>query len=154
MRVELLPYSQYHIDVILTEGDKEPWRLTCVYGEAQLSERHKTWSLLKFIKSSSSLPWVCIGDFNEVLHQSEHVGIQERSRARIEGFREMVDVCGLSDLGFEGRSWTFENKVAGGSYCRVRLDHGLATADWCSRFPCAKVKHLAAAASDLGPILL
>ena len=65
MRVELLLYSQYHIDVILTEGDREPWRLTCVYGEAQLSERHKMWSLLKFIKSSSPLPWVCIGDFNE-----------------------------------------------------------------------------------------
>ena len=125
-----------------------------MYGEVQLSEQHKTWSLLKFIKSSSSLPWVCIGDFNEVLHQSEHVGIQERSRARIEGFREMVDVCGLSDLGFEGRSWTFEKKVAGGSYCRVSMDRGLATADWCSRFPCAKVKHLAAAASDHGPILL
>ena len=104
MRVKLLPYSQYHIDVIPTERDREPWRLICVYGEEQLSERHKTWSLLKFIKSSSPLPWVCIGDFNEVLYQSEHIGVQERSRAQIEGFREMVDVCGLNDLGFEGRS--------------------------------------------------
>jgi hypothetical protein len=68
-----------------------------VHGETQLSERYKTWSLLKFIKSSSSLPWVCIGDFNEVLHQSEHGGVQERSRAQIEGFREMVDVCNLND---------------------------------------------------------
>ena len=48
-----------------------------MYGEAQLSERHKTWSLLKFIKSSSSLPWVCIGDFNLVLHQSEHVAFKK-----------------------------------------------------------------------------
>jgi hypothetical protein len=30
--IEILPYSQYHIDVILKEGDSEPWRLTCVYG--------------------------------------------------------------------------------------------------------------------------
>jgi len=125
-----------------------------VYGEAQLSERHKTWSLLKFIRASSSLPWACVGDFNEVLHQSEHVGVQERSRAQIAGFREMVDVCGLSDLGYEGRSWTFEKKVAGGNYCRTRLDRGLANADWCSRFPNATVKHLTAAASDHGPILL
>ena len=100
-----------------------------MYGEEQLSERHKTWSLLKFIKSSSSLQWVCIGDFNEVLHHPEHVGIQERSRAQMEGFREMVDVCGLNDHSFEGRNWTFEKKVAGGSYCCVLLDRGLATAD-------------------------
>jgi hypothetical protein len=66
--VTLLPYSQYHIDAIITEGDTDPWRLTCVYGEAQVSERHKTWDMLKFIRSTSPLPWVCIGDFNEVLH--------------------------------------------------------------------------------------
>jgi hypothetical protein len=154
IHLEILPYSQYHIDAIIKEGDNEPWRLTCVYGEAQVSERHKTWSLLKFIKASSPLPWACVGDFNEVLHQSEHVGVQERSRAQIAGFREMVDVCGFTDLGYEGRSWTFEKKVAGGTYCRTRLDRGLANADWCCRFPEASVKHLTAAASDHGPILL
>jgi hypothetical protein len=33
-RVEFLPYSQYHIDSIITEYGKEPWRLPCVSGEA------------------------------------------------------------------------------------------------------------------------
>ena len=153
-RVEILPYSQYHIDAIVTEYGKEPWRLTCVYGEAQTTERHKTWDMLKFIKASSHLPWVCIGDFNEVLHRDEHCGVQERSHAQIAGFREMVDVCGPYDLGFEGRKWTFEKKVAGGSYCRVRLDRALATADWCMRFPLVQLTHLNAAASDHDPILL
>jgi hypothetical protein len=44
--------------------------------------------------------------------------------------------------------------VAGGSFCRVRLDRALATIDWCLRFPETKVRHLTAAASDHGPILL
>jgi len=110
--------------------------------------------MLKFIKASSHLPWVCIGDFNEVLHRDEHCGVQERSHAQIAGFREMVDVCGLYDLGFEGRKWTFEKKVAGGSYCRVRLDRALAIADWCMRFPLVQLTHLTAAASDHDPILL
>ena len=77
--------------------------------------------MLKFIKSSSVLPWLCLGDFNEVLHRSEHVGVQERSHAQIAGFRDMVDVCGLFDLGFIGRNWSFEKRVGGGSFCRVRL---------------------------------
>jgi len=50
-RVVLLPYSQYHIDTIITESGGEPWRLTCVYGEAQVLERYKTWEMLKFIKA-------------------------------------------------------------------------------------------------------
>ncbi|KAG2581337.1 hypothetical protein PVAP13_6KG025505 [Panicum virgatum] len=35
-----------------------------------------------------------------VLHRSEHEGVQERSYAQIEGFREMVDVCSLHDFEF------------------------------------------------------
>jgi hypothetical protein len=77
--------------------------------------------MLKFIKSYSDLPWVCIGDFNEVLHRSELNGVQERSNAQMASFREMVDVCGLLDLGFKGRSWTFEKKVAGGPIARLDL---------------------------------
>ena len=153
-KVEILPFSQYHIDSIISENGGEPWRFTCVYGEAQIAERHKTWDMLKFIKASSPLPWVCMGDFNEVLHRSEHDGVQERSHAQIAGFREMVDVCGLYDLGFEGRNWTFEKKVAEGSYSLVRLDRALATADWCTRFSMARVTHLTAAASDHDPIML
>jgi hypothetical protein len=148
INLQILLYSQYHIDAILKEGDSEPWRLTCVYGEARTSERHKTWDVLKFIKSTSPLPWVCIGDFNEVLDRSEHVGVKERSNAQMEGFREAIDVCGLADLGFEGRNWTYEKKVTGGSYCRVRLDRALATADWSERYPLAVVRHLTVAASD------
>ena len=79
---------------------------------------------------------------------------QERSLAQIASFRDIVDVCGLQDLGYQGTSWTYEMKVAGGSYCRVRLDRALATADWCAHFPLATVRHLTSASSDHCPILL
>jgi hypothetical protein len=66
----------------------------------------------------------------------------------------MADVCGLTDIGFSGRSWTFEKKVSSGSYCRVRLDRALVSGDWYLRFPLAAVQHLVVAASDHGFILL
>jgi hypothetical protein len=110
--------------------------------------------MLKYIRASSDLPWLLIGDFNEVLHPEEHWGVTERSMSQMLGFRDMVDVNGLCDLGFEGRPWTFEKRVAGGSFCRVRLDRALATPDWCARFPNASVQHLSAACSDHSPILL
>ena len=31
--IEILPYSQYHIDAVVKEVGKEPWRITGVYGE-------------------------------------------------------------------------------------------------------------------------
>jgi endonuclease/exonuclease/phosphatase family metal-dependent hydrolase len=83
------------------------------------------------------------------------VSVAERSNAQIMAFRESVDVCGLSDLGYTGIPWTFEKRVTGGSYCRTRLDRALATPDWSARYPLAEVQHLAAVAcSDHIPILL
>jgi hypothetical protein len=155
IKIEVLPYSQYHLDVIVSEQGQENWRLTVVYGEAQVSERHKTWDMLKFIRSSNDLPWLCIGDFNEVLHREEHEGVNERSYSQMAGFRDMIDVCGLCDLGYRGVPWTFEKKVTGGSFCRTRLDHALALPSWSARFLGAEVQHLASiATSDHLPILL
>jgi hypothetical protein len=54
--IEILPYLQYHIDAIVSEVGKDPWRITGVYGEAQMNERSKTWDMIKFIRSSSDLP--------------------------------------------------------------------------------------------------
>jgi hypothetical protein len=154
INVEILSYLQYHIDARIMEGTNEPWRLTCVYGEAQVSQRFKTWDMLKHIKSSNPLPWVCIGDFNEVLHQHKHEGVAEHILSQIEGFQETVDICNLVDVGYEGRFWTYEKRVVGESCCRVRLDRALATAPWSERFPLATVSHLTGVASDHGPILL
>lgn len=33
----------------------------------------------------------------------------------MDGFKDALDVCGLIDLGFKGRTWTFGKKVAGGT---------------------------------------
>jgi hypothetical protein len=34
IKIEILPYSQYHLDAIVSSSNMELWRLTCVYGEA------------------------------------------------------------------------------------------------------------------------
>lgn len=82
------------------------------------------------------------------------MGPNECDSAQIAGFREAVDVCELSDLGYKGLGWTFEKKVAGGDFCRVRLDRALTTPSWSGLFPFATVEHLTVAKSDHGPIVL
>jgi hypothetical protein len=72
----------------------------------------------------------------------------------MEGFQEMVDVCGLNGLGFEGRSWTYEKMVAEGTYCRVCLERALVTLEWCAFYSTAMVQNLTAVILDHGPILL
>jgi hypothetical protein len=70
------------------------------------------------------------------------MGANERSYTQIQAFHDTVDIYELMDIGYTGVPWTFEKKVAGGSYCRVRLDWALATASWCERYPLASLRHL------------
>jgi exonuclease III len=106
--LDLQSFSKNHIDMKVLDADKDPWRLTCIYGEANRTHRHHTWELLSLLCAHSDLPWVCIGDYNEVLRREEHFGVGDRDEAQINAFRQAADVCGLSDLGYVGLDWTFE----------------------------------------------
>jgi hypothetical protein len=150
IKIEILGYSDYHVDVAVREPGADPWRMSVFYGEAQTHLRHQTWDIIKNASNLSDLPWLCIGDFNEVLRPDEHEGVGQWSNAQIQAFGDAVDVCMLLDIGFKGRLWTFKKKVAGGSYTRVRLDRTLGSAEWCVLF----LTHLEAATSDHCPIQL
>jgi hypothetical protein len=130
------------------------WRLTIVYGEAQTTECHRTWDMMKNICGLSQFPWLCIGDFNEVLHADEHEGVGHHTHNQIQGFRDAVDVCSLIDLGYKGHFWTWEKKVAGGTFTRVRLDRALGSAEWAAQFPLASVSHEEVATSNHCALLL
>ena len=47
------------------------WHLTGFYGNPKTERRSESWAKLKFLKNSSSLPWLVIGDFNEIIGLSE-----------------------------------------------------------------------------------
>lgn len=72
----------------------------------------------------------------------------------MDAFRDALDTCVLTDIGYIGRDWTFEKKVAGGTYTRVRLDRSVANPEWCLAFPRAVTEHEDAASSDHVPIFL
>jgi hypothetical protein len=152
--IDVLCYSKYHIDVSASGIGVIPWRLTSVYGEAQTSERYRTWNVMKDIASTSSLPWLCLGDFNEVLHADEHEGVGHRTLTQMQGFRETVDICNLIDLGYKGHFWTWERRVTGGTYTRVRLDQALGSTEWSAQFPLACVTHIDTVTLDHSALMI
>lgn len=68
--------DKLHIDVaILDPGTQAPmWRFTGFYGEPRRELRGRSWDCLKFLNTQSELPWLCAGDFNEVLEAHEQFG--------------------------------------------------------------------------------
>ena len=55
------------------------------------------------------LPWVCIGDFNEILYRFEKQGGHPKPQVQMERFRDALNFCNLNDFGFEGDVFTWRN---------------------------------------------
>jgi hypothetical protein len=69
-------------------------------------KRDKGWSLLKHLKNYFLGPWICIGDFNEIVAQSKRWGASLGRECQMEKFSDTIVSCGLSDLGFKGSQYT------------------------------------------------
>lgn len=116
---------------------------------------HKfTWELLEILKGLSSLPWLCGGDFNEILSNTEKWGGPIRPPSQITDFQNISDICALRDLGFFGIPWTWTNKQDDGVLVKVRLDKFVAGTKWFDIFPCFRVDNVKGYESDHNVIVL
>lgn len=128
-----------------------------VYGFLWPPGHQQTFYIMAFIatiRNFSSLPWVCMGDFNEITSLDEKEGGRIRPLRQINEFVSALEDWWVSDLGFVGNKFTWDNKHEDSSWTRLRLDRGAANSWWRALFPSAKVVHLFSEASDHLPIIL
>ncbi|XP_074266286.1 uncharacterized protein LOC141588759 [Silene latifolia] len=133
------------------EMDSLKWRLTGFYGWPSVQDRHLSWQLLRTLASESQDPWLCVGDFNEILFADEMKG-GTRAQWQMNNFREAVDDCGLSDLAYVGYAFTFDNGQGGEENRQCRLDRAMKTESWREIFPYAKLFHMDREWSEHAPL--
>ncbi|KAK2647288.1 hypothetical protein Ddye_014777 [Dipteronia dyeriana] len=122
VNVSLLSFSRFHIDVRVSSWNERDWRFTGFYCNLDTGQHKHVWNLLQHLHGMAQLPWLCSGDFNEILSADEKVGGLPRSRLMIENFRVTLEYYGFDDLGFQGSRFTWSNKRAGGDLIQERLD--------------------------------
>ncbi|KAL0445490.1 UNVERIFIED_CONTAM: hypothetical protein Slati_1676900 [Sesamum latifolium] len=102
LEVTLQSFSAHHIDVSVEPISGGPlWRFTGFYGVPDANNRIESWNLLRLLGTRSAREWVCMGDFNEVLHQHEKFGGNQRQWRLINDFRNALDEVMLSNIGFQ-----------------------------------------------------
>jgi hypothetical protein len=147
--VEQVFSAPKYIDVYIKESPEKTWRLTGIYGEPRWEDKYKTWDKLRELKTVSNLPWVILGDFNEILYTHEKEGGNARPQGYMQAFRDALDDCGLEDLGFIGEKFTWKR-----GRIRERLDRVVANSAWLVMHPGAIVQHMDYTKSDHRPIIL
>ncbi|RVW81652.1 Transposon TX1 uncharacterized 149 kDa protein [Vitis vinifera] len=107
-QVEKLKSKLGFEDMEVLEEDGIWWRVTGFYGFPDRSQRHLSWNLLQSLYSTSSLPWCCLGDFNDIVCNEEKRGSVPHPPWLIRGFREAISDCQLQDLPLKGYPFTWE----------------------------------------------
>lgn len=62
-----------------------------------------------------------IGDFNEAMWGFKHFSETPRSVDLMIDFCDVLEICGMGDLGFAGLSYTYDNSQGGRMDVKVRL---------------------------------
>ncbi|XP_050278364.1 uncharacterized protein LOC126719909 [Quercus robur] len=115
-------YSKNHFDAIINKGERDAWRFIGFYGEPVTHKRHKSWDMLRQLNNRFKLPWLCSGNFNEIVKS------------------------------FIGSQFTWQKHFADRHSIWERLDRGLANNDWFMKFAGTKIHHLTTNSLDHCPL--
>jgi hypothetical protein len=72
----------------------------------------------------------------------------------MENFMDALSYCDLTDIGFTGLPYTYDNKRVASANVKVRLDRAIADTTWRDLFGDANLFHLVSSRSDHCPLLL
>ena len=88
INVDVIDSHRYFIDTVIDGNTANAWRFTGFYGESETHRRSEAWSKLRSLNSRMNIPWICGGDFNEIVRKEEN-GV---------GFLEITIKCNCSEM--------------------------------------------------------
>lgn len=107
------------------------WILTCLYASPCKPSRQELWNYLAALHSTHQLPWLVLGDFNEITAFADKNG--GPYTGKFGGLKVWVQNDAMIDLGYQGADFTWSN-----GRVRERLDRCFCNGDWRLYFPEAK----------------
>ncbi|KAG6645499.1 hypothetical protein CIPAW_08G126800 [Carya illinoinensis] len=155
LEAELDSYSHHHISIsVKSDITSNKMILTGFYGQPATAKRGESWDLLRLIHTNINNPWLCVGDFNEILLQEEQIGSNARPFQQMEDFRVALSDCGLKDIGYIGSKYTWCNKREGDGFTKSRLDRAVVNEDWLNTYAINQTYVLPGQCSDHNPLLV
>ncbi|XP_021737700.1 uncharacterized protein LOC110704212 [Chenopodium quinoa] len=127
--------------------------LTVVYGLHSIHDRLSLWEGLRSISIQHS-PWLCVGDYNSVLHASDRLHGADVTDYETRDFQNLVDDLDLPELKSKGSFYSWSNKAHTGPRTLSRLDRAFGNQAWLASHGHVETVYLPPSLSDHSPILL
>lgn len=102
-----------------------------------MNAKNTLWDNLAYLSSLHSLPWLVIGNFNDITSPNEQYGGNLASINKCLSFSKKLSICGLLDLSFKGSPFTWSNNHFNNKHelVRERLDRFLCNDKWLNLYP-------------------
>ncbi|CDY54297.1 BnaC01g41960D [Brassica napus] len=155
--IQVLEQSRQTLTCTVSLPSSITFTFTVVYAANTEAERIELWVHLLNIQQTFSLltsPWVVGGDFNQILHPSEHSSIRVNSlSASMIDFSDCLLQADLFDLRYQGVFHTWFNKQPASPITK-KLDRLLVNQAWISYLPHSLATVLPPNISDHSPCSL
>lgn len=129
-------------------------KISWLYGNPHINKKQAFWRSMYSRFSQQSIPWLCLGDFNEILWPQEKWGGNIPENWRMNLFHSFISNGQLRDLHFQGPAFTWFALKHGRVNIKERLDRAFGNSAWCSSQSRTQVFHLPKIGSDHRPILV
>ncbi|KAH0990014.1 hypothetical protein GBA52_001497 [Prunus armeniaca] len=153
--VQIISASKNLIDTaILDDLTGVQLRCSYFYGPPYREEKDPFWRGVSNLGVDVSVPWVCVGDFNEMLWHHEKLGGAPWCNSRIRYLRNFLNDHDLIDLSHVGQTFTWARVDDGVITIQERLDRALVNTNWMEVWPNSRVVHMPRVGSDHCPLIL
>ncbi|XP_021864696.1 uncharacterized protein [Spinacia oleracea] len=107
---EMIGRDLHSIHGVVEVNNSNPFQflISAIYASTKFKSRIESWHELIDMSKHISVPWVVMGDFNEITCQSDKLGGNRIKQYRADKFVDAMDECGLIDVGNIG---SFSNMV-------------------------------------------
>ncbi|KAF7135807.1 hypothetical protein RHSIM_Rhsim08G0119400 [Rhododendron simsii] len=153
VEVEFAHKNLMHM-VVSNKADLSSWATTFVYGCPTHAGKDRIWDEIRSIGCTDICPWLCIGDFNQVLNVGDKIGGNIPNSSSIKAFQDILNDCGLVDLECKGPRFTWRNNRNADGFIMERIDLAFANLEWREKFDTALVFVETAIGSDHSPLVL
>ncbi|KAM1691034.1 hypothetical protein ACFXTN_029871 [Malus domestica] len=135
VQVEMIDSSKHFIDAKCDFVYSQcVFRFTRVYRTSYRAEKAEFWRGMIQKFDPDSIPWICGGDFNELLWGHKKSGGAEVGYNRPRYLEEFMCKLEIMDLGFNDPKFTWRG-TRNGQLVKAQLDKGLVNESWQSLWP-------------------
>ncbi|XVE98618.1 hypothetical protein REPUB_Repub03eG0122000 [Reevesia pubescens] len=104
--VDIVVVEDQLISLTINDAMNRKWVLSAIYASLMPSVKDLFWNYLANLHTFDSLPWLLIGDFNQIRSSSEKQGGRPEPLLKMRPFREVMVKRNLIDLEAKGCRFT------------------------------------------------